>query len=45
MEYKQNGRKLWQLINRIIGKENNKQNTIESLKIDNMIKYDSESIT
>ena len=42
MEYKQNGRKLWQLINRIIGKENNKQNTIESLKIDNMIKYDSE---
>ena len=44
-EYRQNGRKLWQLINRIIGKENNKQNTIESLKIDNMIKYDSESIT
>ena len=45
MEYKQNGMKLWQLINRIIGKENNKQNTIESLKIDNIIKYDSESIT
>ena len=45
MEYKQNGRKLWQLINRIIGKENNKKNTIESLKIDNMIIYDSESIT
>ena len=44
-EYKQNARKLWQLINRTIGKENNKQNTTESLKIDNMIKYDSESIT
>ena len=44
-EYKQNGRKLWQLINRIIGKENNKQNTIESLKVDNLIKYDSETIT
>ena len=44
-EYRQNGRKLWQLINRIIGKENNKQNSIESLKIDNLIKYDSESIT
>ena len=44
-EYRQNGRKLWQLINRIIGKENNKQNSIESLKIDNLIKYDSELIT
>ena len=31
-EYRQNGRKLWQLINRIIGRENNKHNTIESLK-------------
>ena len=27
-EYRQNGRKLWQLINRIIGRENNKHNTI-----------------
>ena len=44
-EYRQNRRKLWQLINRIIGKENNKHNTIESLKVDNLIKYDSESIT
>ena len=44
-EYRQNSKKLWQLINRIIGKENNKQNYIESLKIDNLIKYDSESIT
>ena len=44
-EYRQNGRKLWQLINRIIGRENNKHNTIESLKVDNLIKYNSESIT
>ena len=44
-EYRPNGRKLWQLINRIIGRENNKHNTIESLKVDNLIKYDSESIT
>ena len=44
-EYRQNGKKLWQLINKILGKENNKQNTIESLKIDNILKYDSESIT
>ena len=43
--YRQNSRKLWQLINRIVGKENNKHNTIESLKVDNLIKYDSESIT
>ena len=44
-EFRQNGRKLWQLINKILGKENNKQNTIESLKVDNILKYDSESIT
>ena len=44
-EYRQKGTKLWQLINRIIGKENKKHNTIESLKVDNLIKYDSESIT
>ena len=44
-EFRQNGKKFWQLINKIIGRENNKQNTIESLKVDNLIKYDSESIT
>ena len=44
-EYRQNRRKLWQLITRIIGRENNKHNTIESLKVDNLIKYDIESIT
>ena len=44
-EYRQIRRKLWQLINRIIGKENSKHNTIESLKVDNLIKYGSESIT
>ena len=44
-EFRQNGRKLWQLINRIIGKESNKQNTFESFKLENMIKYDSDSIT
>ena len=44
-EFRQNGKKLWQLINRIIGKENNKLNTIESLKVENITKYDSDSIT
>ena len=43
-EFRQNGRKLWQLINRIIGKERNKLNIIESLKV-NIVKYDSDSIT
>ena len=38
-EYRQNGRKLWQLINRVIGKENNKQNSIEYLRINNLIRY------
>ena len=44
-EFRQNGRKLWQLINKIIWKENNKLNTIESLKVDNITKYDGDSIT
>ena len=41
VEYKQNGYKLWQLINRIIGKEPNKMNVIESLKVDFLARYDS----
>ena len=45
VEYKNNGRKLWQLINRVIGKETNKLNSIESLRIDNLISYDGEKIT
>ena len=44
-EYRQNGKKLWQLINKILGKENNKQNSIESLRVDNILKHDSDSIT
>ena len=44
-EFKQNGRKLWQLINKIIGKTNNKLSTTESLRVDNLVKYDSNSIT
>ena len=44
VEYKNNGRKLWQLINRVIGKETNKLNSIESLRIDNLISYDGEKL-
>ena len=45
LEFKQDSRKLWKLVNRIIGKNNNKTETIDSLKIDNILKYDPVSIT
>ena len=35
-EFKNNTKKLWQLINKVIGKENNKGNAIECIKIDNI---------
>ena len=44
-EYKQDSRKLWQLVNRLIGKERNKKNVIEKLKVGNEIKQDPTSIT
>ena len=45
-EYKQDSRKLWQLINRIIGKENNKSHVIESIRTsEGTLKTDPYSIT
>ena len=44
-EFKQDSRKLWQLVNRIIGKSNNKIDSIDHLRIDNILKYDPSSIT
>ena len=44
-EYKQNSRKLWQLINRIIGKENNKRHVIDSIKVQEKNLYDPNGIT
>ena len=44
-EYKQNSKKLWQLINRIIGKENNKRHVIDSIKTQEKCYYDSKGIT
>ena len=44
-EYKQDSRKLWQLINRIIGKENNKSHVIESIKTSEVLRTDPYSIT
>ena len=35
-EFKNNTKKLWQLMNRVIGKENDKSNVIECIKIDNI---------
>ena len=44
-EYKQNSRKLWELINRIVGKENNKKHVIDSIKIQEKNIYDPKGIT
>ena len=45
MEFRQDSRKLWNLINRIIGKENNKQHVIDSIKSNNVLRTDPYSIT
>ena len=45
LEFRQDSRKLWKLVNKIIGKNNNKTETIDSLRIDNILKHDPESIT
>ena len=44
-EYRQDSRKLWTLINRIIGKENNKTHVIDSIKSANIPRTDPYSIT
>ena len=44
LEYKNNSKKLWSLINRISGKTNNKVELIEKLKIDNIYEYNQKQI-
>ena len=44
-EFKRNTKKLWQLINKISGKHNNKTELVESLSINNIDHYDAKSIT
>ena len=44
-QYKQNGKKLWQLINRVIGKTPNKKHVIDSLRVNGCIYQDSQTIT
>ena len=44
-EYRQDSRKLWQIINRLLKKENNKHYVIEGIRTIDTILYDPESIT
>ena len=44
-EYKQNSRKLWQLINQLINKKQKRSQVIDSLKIENLQRYDPKDIT
>ena len=39
IECKTNTKKLWNVINTIIGKTNKKSHTIDSIKVDNILKY------
>ena len=45
VEFRQDSRKLWKLVNKIIGKNNNKTETIDSLRVDSILKHDPDSIT
>ena len=44
-EFRQDSKRLWQLVNKLIGKENNKTHVIESIRSGNILKYDPYSIT
>ena len=44
-EFKQDSRRLWQSINKMIGMENNKKHVIESIRSGKLLKYDPYSIT
>ena len=45
IEYKNNSRKLWNLINSKISKCNNKTDSIDKIKVENIYKSDAKSIT
>ena len=45
VQFKQDSRKLWQLVNKVIGKTSNKRASIDCLKVNNILKYDPGSIT
>ena len=45
LEYKQNSKKLWQLVNQVINKIQKKSQVIDSLKVDNLLRYSPKEIT
>ena len=45
VDFRQDSKRLWQLVNKLIGKENNKTHVIESIRTGNLLKYDPYSIT
>ena len=45
LEYKNDSKKLWSLINKISGKTNNKVELIQKLKIDNIYEYNQKQIS
>ena len=45
LEYKQNSKKLWQLINQVINKKHKKNQIVESLRVDNLLRYSPKDIT
>ena len=44
-ESRQDSRRLWQLINKMLGRENNKTHIIESIRSGNLLKYEPYNIT
>ena len=44
-EFRQDSKRLWLLVNKLIGKESNKTHVIESIRSGNLLKYDPYSIT
>ena len=44
-EFRQDSKRLWQLVNTLIGKETNKTHVIESIRSGSLLKYDPYSIT
>ena len=44
-EFRQDSRRPWHLINKMIGKASNKTHVIESIRSGNLLKYDPYSIT
>ena len=44
-EFRQDSKRLWQLINKMLGRQNNKTHIIESIRSGNLLKYDPYNIT